>query len=67
MTDFSPLHGSGWIRNQLDVSRTTLWRLRRTDPDFPKPIIVRDTPKWSERDIAEYVKVLRARQASDAA
>lgn len=46
--------------HRLGVSRTTLWRLRRDDPDFPRPL--RLTPRvvaWRVRDLDDWV-ALRA-------
>jgi predicted DNA-binding transcriptional regulator AlpA len=48
-----------------NVSRTTVWRERRNDPTFPKPIaITRGIQGWLEPDIEQWLERKRAEAAS---
>ena len=41
----------------LKVSRTTLWRISETDPDFPRKItLTKRCVGWRKSDIDEYLK-----------
>jgi prophage regulatory protein len=47
------------------MSRSTIWRLVRTDPDFPKPFkLSRNITVWSQNSIAAW---LAAKQRTSAA
>ncbi len=44
------------LLERLDVKRTTLWTLRREDPDFPKPVKVGKSIAWRSDEIEEYIQ-----------
>ena len=38
-----------------DVSRTTVWRLAKDDPSFPKPVAVGGRSMYSSRRLASWI------------
>jgi len=40
----------------MGVSKTVLWEIRKTDPDFPEPIFFRKTPKFLKDDLINWMK-----------
>jgi predicted DNA-binding transcriptional regulator AlpA len=44
------------ICGQLNISRTSLWRIQRTDPSFPMPLNLGiKKEQWISSEIAEWV------------
>lgn len=41
----------GEVCDALRVSKSTLWRFRRRYPDFPKPIMLNNYPRWVVEEI----------------
>lgn len=47
---------AGAVARRLGVSRTTLWRMRRDDPDFPRPVrLTARVIAWRVRDLDDWV------------
>ena len=44
------------------IGRTTLWRLIKTDPEFPAPFKIGNCLRWYEEEIAEYLRTRPRRQ-----
>jgi len=44
------------VAERLDVRRTTLWSLRRDDPDFPRPVRVGKSVAWRSDEIEDYIR-----------
>ncbi|WP_461432048.1 helix-turn-helix transcriptional regulator [Hoeflea alexandrii] len=50
------------VAKRLGVSRATIWRLRRDDPDFPVPVtLLAGSTRWFIEDLLIYEKILRER------
>lgn len=46
----------GDVASSLKVGKTTVWRLSRSGPTFPKPIKLSDRiTRWLESDLEEWV------------
>ena len=43
------------LAEQLDRKRTTLWSLRKQDPDFPKPVKVGKSIAWRSDEVEDYI------------
>jgi predicted DNA-binding transcriptional regulator AlpA len=52
------------VAERLDVSLTTLWRLRRRG-DFPKPVIINSRLYWRCADISRWARGLPAATEED--
>ena len=51
------------VAEMLGVSVTTLWRIRKNDPDFPAPVVDRDrSKKWAHGDVIAYLSRQRQNQ-----
>lgn len=52
------------VAEMLGVSVTTLWRLRKHDPDFPAPVVDRErSKKWAHGDVIAYLSRQRQNQS----
>ncbi|WP_084190919.1 helix-turn-helix transcriptional regulator [Methylomarinum vadi] len=40
---------------QSGLSRTTIWRLSKTDPTFPKPVYIRGKKLWYQDDVTRWI------------
>ncbi len=59
----------GQLRQQWNTSQTTLWRIRKRDPSFPKPVNLKaGRPCWRLVDLQRWLeKQTTAEQAAKAA
>ena len=49
------------VAKMLNISRSTLWALRKNSPDFPKPIkILGECQRFKRSDILHYIEQLNA-------
>ena len=49
------------VAKRLNVSRPTLWRMRKSMSDFPKPIVISvKTIRFDEREVNAFIERHRA-------
>ncbi|MCK6371343.1 MAG: hypothetical protein L6Q83_08480 [Gammaproteobacteria bacterium] len=63
-TEIVPLsEKAAWDYPDLDAagvgSRTTVWRLEKTDPSFPRAVLIRGNKRWIPNEVRDWL----ARQA----
>ena len=61
MSDLRPVGDVRDVLRRLNICRTTLYKLLRTDPDFPAPITIGDKLTWFVDEVEEY-KLTRPRR-----
>jgi predicted DNA-binding transcriptional regulator AlpA len=56
----TPNEKSVWTLADLQAagvgSRTTVWRLLKTDPTFPRPLAIRGLQRWLPDEIREWLR-----------
>lgn len=53
------------VAKRLNVSRPTLWRMRKSMSDFPKPIVISvKTIRFDEREVNAFIERHRANAES---
>ncbi len=63
--DSGPLGGMGDVQRELNVCRTLVEQLLRTDPAFPQPIIIGNKRQWFIREISNYKATRPRRRYAD--
>lgn len=48
------------VAKMLNISRSTLWALRKNSPDFPKPIEIFGCQRFKRSDILQYAEQLKS-------
>ncbi len=67
MTDSRPLGDIRDVQRELNVCRTVVENLLRTDADFPQPITVASKRQWFLDEIEEWKATRPRRQYADSA
>ena len=55
------------VRRSLNICRSTLEKLLRTDPEFPAPITIAEKRQWFEDEIEDYKASRPRRRYADTA
>jgi len=56
MSEEKPIReGTAAATRRLGLSRYAMWRTRRTDPSFPRPIYVRQRCIWNVAELEEWI------------
>jgi len=48
------------VAQRLSLNASSIYRLLKKDPRFPRPVKLLSDPRWSEDDLAAYISTLRA-------
>ena len=68
MTDSTrPVGDVHAVRRSLNICRSTLEKLLRTDPDFPAPMMIADKRQWFLDEIEEWKAARPRRRYADSA
>ena len=67
MTDSRPVGDMRDVQRSLNVCRTTLEKLLRTDPDFPAPIAIASKRLWFLDEVEEFKATRPRRRYADTA
>ena len=66
MTDSRPVGDMRDVQRELNCCRTSVYKLMRTDPDFPAPFTILDKLTWFLDEIATYKDTRPRRQYAGA-
>ena len=53
-TEIGTLLSQGEVAARMQVSKPTIWRLRK-QADFPQPIVISHWPKWDSNEIEAWL------------
>ena len=67
MTDSRPVGDVHAVEDSLNVCRSTVEKLLRTDPEFPAPITIANKRQWFLDEIEVYKQALPRRRYADSA
>jgi len=67
MTDLRTIGDLHAVERSLNVCRTTVEKLLRTDPEFPAPITISNKRQWFMDEIEGYKQAQPRRQYADSA
>ena len=65
MTDSRPLGDMRDVQCALNVGRSTLEKLLRTDPEFPAPMMIAEKRQWFLDEIEDYKATRPRRRYAD--
>jgi excisionase family DNA binding protein len=52
-----PLMTTREVAELLRVSRQTIWNWQKSNPEFPRPIVLAGTsPRWREDEVIAFIK-----------
>ena len=66
MTDTRPIGDIHAVERSLNICRSTLEKLLRTDPEFPAPITIAKKRQWFLDEIEGYKQAQPRRRYADA-
>ena len=67
MTDPRPVGDVHAVERSLNICRSTVEKLLRTDPDFPAPITIANKRQWFMDEIEGYKQAQPRRRYTDSA